>query len=102
MNGGGNTPEHSEGVLPTNHRFPSVGKRPEQVVKLLTYTNEEASVYIYSFEISRVQKRTVYVSADNYADARAKAEDQFRVIHINNQDPWTYEDKQVRPIQEER
>jgi len=57
---------------------------------------------IYGFEISRVQKRTVYVSADSLAEARGKARGEFLVKLINNQDPWTYEDHEIEPLQEER
>lgn len=47
---------------------------------------------VYEFDISRVQRRTVFIPADSLVEAQRKAEDAFRTIHINNQDPWKYED----------
>jgi len=47
---------------------------------------------VYEFELSRIQKRTVFIPADSLVEAQRKAEDGFRTIHINNQDPWKYED----------
>jgi len=49
----------------------------------------------YEMEISRVQRRRVEVVADSFTEAQAKAREGFRVILVDNQNPWEYEQARV-------